>query len=132
MPYEVRSLIDRRVVLITTSGVVTLPQVRVGGQQVDVLLSAGEAPVHVIIDITKMTEYPLSPSKIFEASPFLRHPKLGYIAAYGVSSLLLNTLIRVFGQMAPFQYRIVQSLPEALAFLRSQDSRIDPGAITTP
>ncbi len=129
MSYEVRSLIDRRVVLVVVEGTVTLSEVRAGGQQVDALISAGEAPVHVIIDITRMTDYPLSPSRIFEASPFLRHPDLGYIPAYGVTSLLLNTLLQVIGLMAPFEYRVVQSLADALDFLRAQDSRIDSRAV---
>ncbi len=129
VPYEVRSLIDRRVVLIVTGGVVTLPEIRAGGEQVNALVSVGEPPVHVIIDITKMTDYPLSPSRIFEASPFLRHPNLGYIPAYGVTNPLLNTLLQVVGLMAPFEYRVVESLPDALAFLNDSDSRIDADSI---
>lgn len=130
MPYQVRSLIDRRAVLIVTAGMVTLPEIRSGGQQVDALVSAGDAPVHVIIDITRMTDYPLSPSKIFEASSFLRHPNLGLIPAYGVANPLLNTLLQVVGQMAPFEYRVVPSLPAALDLLRAHDRRIDAQAVT--
>ena len=124
MSYEVRPLIDGRVVLITVSGHVSLAQVRVGGEQVDALVSAGEPPVHVIIDITRMSDYPITASKIFELSPFLRNPRLGMVPAFGVTNMLLVTLLRVIGQMAPFRYQIVDSMSEAVALLQSQDSRI--------
>jgi hypothetical protein len=130
MPYIVQPLVDRRVVMISVSGSLSLPEIRARGQEVNALLSEGESPVHIVIDTTRLVDYPLSPSKIFEASPFLSNANLGEVPVYGVTSLLLTTFLNVFGLMTTFHYHLVQSLPEALDFLRARDSRIDTDAVT--
>ena len=128
MPYAVETLVEKRVALITVSGIVSMAQIRAGGDQTDRLLSAGVSPVHVIIDITAMIDYPKTVSTIFEASAFLRNPHLGVIAAYGVTSRLLGAFLETLAKLSGFDYGIVNSVADGLNFLRGRDGTLLPAA----
>ncbi|MDX1993719.1 MAG: hypothetical protein SF029_15125 [bacterium] len=126
MPFVVEMLVDEKVVLIEVSGATHLPEIQLGGKRAYELMSAGEAPVHVVIDVTEMTSFPLEVSSLYEASPFYQHPSLGFVVACGITNALVRTILRLFAQMAGFRYHMAETVEEALIFLRTQDATLPP------
>ena len=121
MSYEVRWLQAPRIVLIRVWDELLLAEIWHGSAEVVQLFEAGTPPVHVVVDVTCMTDYPLSVSSINQAGPFFRHANIGCLTIYGIQSPAVRLILLLLSQMSSFELGIVDSFDAAIAFLRERD-----------
>ena len=87
-------------------------------------LDAGMSPVHLIIDVDKVGSIPLSISTIVKHLSFRSHPKIGWIIISNPPGYMKMIATIVF-QLVRVRMRMVNTLPEALNFLREMDISLD-------
>lgn len=91
----------------------------------DNYLAVGEAPVHLIIDITEITEYPRNLGVIQKASNiFQNHPSMGWMLLVGFSNPLTRFITNINLQIFGMHFRFSGTMEEALTALSKIDIRL--------
>jgi hypothetical protein len=124
--YEVRCLAEPRVILITVWDDLTLNNIREGSKTVVALLDAGEQPLYVVTDITRMTSHPWSPTEIIMAGPFFRDRRMKKLIVFGVKTMVVRMIITVLSQVGPFDLLLSASMDESLDHLLEIDPTLAP------
>ena len=130
MAYEVRWMLENRIVYVLNTGVGTAEDVINSMREAMILMESTQPPVHIIIDgQTERNDISLSDLLTIMRSS-KRSPNIGW-AVY-VSESKMN---RFFGSMASqiggAQTKSFATLPEAIAFLQRADVTL-PEQIALP
>lgn len=124
MPYEVRWLVDKRIIYFHTSGIATIDDVKAGNKKVMVMLDEGIPFVHLITDSTDVEKVQLGLNdlaSVFRDMP--ASPKLGW-SIYVSPKMLDRFFASVTTQLTKSRHREFNSLADALAFLKSVDDTL--------
>jgi hypothetical protein len=85
-------------------------------------MQASDAPmVHVLMDDGDITDFPKSIPELRNMMRWQEHHKLGWVVAYPNNNPLLNFIATVLSQTFGSRYRRVESLEDALTYLRDAD-----------
>lgn len=121
MPYKIEWYSeDKRVIYGEISGNLTLAEIREISATINQCLAEGFAPIHFMLDASRLDKFPTNIGVLKEAVTFLGKTRLGWVVIIGGSSMML-TFAQLLMQITPTRYRKVRSLDEALAFLSNVD-----------
>jgi hypothetical protein len=91
----------------------------------DEYLPAGKAPVHLIIDIFDIEEYPRNISIIQKAvSIFQQHPSMGWVVLVGFNNPLTRFIANINLQIFGLSFRFAATMEEAIESLTKVDIRM--------
>jgi hypothetical protein len=126
MPVEVSWYISNRVVLARGYGSVTTEENAESDRQVAALIDQGIAPVHVIIDVTTVDDFPFFSASYQKdnVQQFLRSNKLGWGVVCGTSNRVVRFVGEVVARLSRINFRMFPTLEEGLAFLKDQDQTV--------
>ena len=83
-------------------------------------LSSGVAPVHIVVDLTRMETIPTNLKQNMSMGDYLRHPNLGWTVLVG-GNVLVNFMLSILSQVFQMKYTKRETVEEALAFLAEHD-----------
>lgn len=97
-------------------------------------LENSDAPlVHCIVNIENMTQVPLNIRVVQSGTvKSLRHPKMGWLIAYGKSDKMMSFIAQAVTQIFKTRYRLVDTYQEAVEFLQSVDATLPDLSSMTP
>jgi len=127
MPYKVEWLVEKRVVLSTYEGIMTLEDARGQVKEANALLRQGIPLTHSVIDMSKVEKLP----SLQSASEFMStdlsdvRDKLGWTTVI-TNNKFLKFASSLFVPMFKVRQRFFGTLDEALTFLQEEDSTLPP------
>jgi hypothetical protein len=125
MPYKVEWLVEKRVVLSTYEGILTIEDARAQVQEANVLLRQGIPLTHSIVDMTKVEKLP----SLQLASEFMStdmtdiRDKLGWTVVV-TNNKFLKFASSLFVPMFKVRQRFFATLDETLGFLQEEDTTL--------
>jgi|GEM_PF-6708216 len=124
--YEVRWIIQNRVVLLYTGSHLVMEDNVEINHQVEVLLNEVNHPVHLISDTSELKSFPINVVKLIEVYSFLKHPNFE-IGVQVSSSPMIRFLTRAITRpFKSYPFKIVASREEALELLYQLDETLAP------
>lgn len=125
MAHEIGWLVDGRVIYQRYYGVVTLDELVDASGAVGALVDDGVCPVHTLIDIVGLKEYPGAIGEIRRALRDARFDaRLGWLVLVGVHPIpryIASVVIQVTG----LRFRLFDTFEEGLHFLATHDETLD-------
>jgi hypothetical protein len=117
MPYKLSWFIPGRVIDMT------LPEIATDGSvfealdtEINAMLDSGTAPVHVMIDVRTMKEFPSA--TIAMKMKYYKHPKVGRLVIIGLSTNpMLRFLAGLVGRGVGVQIKDMSTREEAEAYI---------------
>jgi hypothetical protein len=122
MGFEASWLIEKRVALVSFSGVVTVEDAAAATQASIRLISEGTAPVHMINDTTDVEKFPPL-LELREVGARESHPNTGWTVMV-VTHPVLRFIVSILLQLARTKYRLAGTRQEAIDFIVSRDSTL--------
>lgn len=124
MPYNIEWVIPNHVASITTSGELSLEDVKAFTQiSYNDFLKDSDVKVHFIGYFGSMNRFPTQLSQIRQiALPFLNHPNLGVFIMVGGDNAMLQFITRTVAQLVKVEFYMATSTEEALERIK----RLDP------
>ncbi len=122
MPVTVSWLVPKQVVFVTFSGQVTLEDVHTQVTLTQTSIAEGEAPVHFVIDTTRIEKYDLSLPEIRMAFPG-HDERIGWTVVYGPNKIT-RFFASILMQLMKSKFQFVDSEADALAYLAHNDQRL--------
>ena len=126
MPYDLYWLAEPRILYAEAIGVFSLPQVMDANKAMMRLLDEATAPLYLLCDVSRMTDYPRIVTQLREVVPYFYHPTFGCEYFYGVKSPAISVILRLLSGFSPFDYQLVSSFEAALAALALRDPALKP------
>lgn len=124
MPYSLNWLHEPSVLHGRVWGELTLADIRRADAEMTQLLERATGPVHLVVDVSELNEYPKSVTSLYQAAQYFRHPNFGWEILYGMRNPVLEIILGVLAKLTPLHYGIAGSLSEALSALAQHDVRV--------
>lgn len=121
MAFQVSWFLDRRIIALQLSGAFTNEEISPAEQTIEEHVQAGIAPVHMLVDISTLEQFPTSLNQLRKSTPYLRHPNFGWLIVIGSNHALVGFLVSTLTQLAHVNLRMVSDWNEALATLKKVD-----------
>lgn len=124
MAYKVSWHLEGRIVHFLLTGNLTIEELAAGSNEIEQLFDEGTAPIHMISEVRDLGRYPMQIFQLKEAIRFVNRPELGWTAVVGLkgpSAVIAN----VFSKIARTRQKPFDTLEEAIAFLKEQDSSLE-------
>ena len=124
MPYRIQWYVEGRVILEEAFGDVTVEElIRFNAEVTTLIVDQGIAPVHVIVDLTKVEKYPSSLREVL-GTMRQKHPeKVGWMLVVTESPIMRFVASTVF-QIARLKLRTFATLQQAKGFLAEIDETV--------
>lgn len=123
MAHTLKWLVDKRLLLLYYKGAVDKAELDAVNNELAILLSEGEAPVHIISDNREMTSLPFDIKTLQGSIGVLRDEKWGMAFIIGA-----DTMLRYFGQLVSSSFRLnlrlVKSMDEVRTILMEHDESL--------
>ena len=131
MPYNLSWLNEKRVVLETLSGVIDMDEATKAANTTAEFIQQGQAPVHLIVDVSGMEKFPTNVRSVRSISGYLNDPNLGWMVIVGANHLV-NFISTIVSQVVNFQLSRAETVEKAVAFLEKQDATLTraPAAVS--
>lgn len=126
MAWQVQWYIPLRVILWIYQGPLTVEDVHAATADSRHFVLAGEAPVHVIIDFSDVTDMQLDVHDVATTPVDDFHYKIGWIAYVDSDdNMALRHLVDTIANIRGNRYRWFQNRDDAFAFLKQIDMTIE-------
>lgn len=126
MAHESAWLYPGRIIQIRYFDVVTRDDLGTQSDTTQAMIAAGEAPVHIIVDLISMTKMDVGLNELRQILSSKDHSTTAMVGWTLV--LRHNSLVQFFASMAiqllKARFTFVDTLDEALAFLRERDATL--------
>lgn len=123
MPYTREWVEHGRIIRTAFTGALTIAELKQSSDEAMEMMEQGNAPVHIITDLTHLKQFPTNLLQVKDALPHLAHPSMGWQTFYGAPSLA-TSLIGIFGHIARARTRAFPTYEQAVRFLKEQDSTL--------
>ena len=124
MPYRIQWYVEGRVILEEAFGDVTMEElVRFNAEVTTLIAEQGVAPVHVIVDLSKVEKYPPSLREVLSTMRQKAPEKVGWMLIVTESPIMRFVASTVF-QIARLKLRTFATLPQAKTFLTDMDDSV--------
>ncbi len=123
MAFRTTWIEDKRIIYTELLGTLTSQEAQEMSDTHAKFLNEGTAPVHLIVDVTRLGAVPTSLRQNTSMGGYLRHPSLGWTVLIG-GSVLVNFMVSVIGQVFKFHYSKRENLENAMTYLISQDASL--------
>jgi hypothetical protein len=122
MANEVKWLIPKRLGFFSMEGNISSAEfVRINDEMMD-LIEAGESPIHLIADVSRLTRVPMDIQWIARKTA-IRDEKVGIVVAVGANSLL-KFMAQMIKSLTKSNIHMCASMEEAYALIQKEDSTI--------
>jgi len=123
MPIEVNWYIPNRVILAKGWGAVTKEENAESDRQVRALIDAGTPPVHVLMDVSQVEDFPFFNANYQSdnARQFLKHQNLGWGVVCGTTNPVVRLLSGVVLHVVAVKLKMFPTFEEGVDFLLAQD-----------
>jgi hypothetical protein len=112
---------ENRVIFADVEGVVDMNEMNSSNDTFIKLLDSGQAPIHLLVDTSKLTQFPTNLNALRKSQGYLAHPNVGWIIMVNTNPLL-NFLAHMVTSIAKANTRMVKSLEEGKQLLRTLDA----------
>lgn len=122
--YEVKWLIQGRVILLDTGSHVTMEDNVAFNEEIETMLNTVDSSVHLISDTSQLKVFPVNVIKLIEVFTFLKHPNMGIgvqVSSNPMIRFLTRAITRVF---TAYPFQIVASRDEAIELLYQLDNTL--------
>jgi hypothetical protein len=123
MPHQSRWLVEKRLLIIVYDGEIDRAEMQQLNCELDIYLSEGEAPVHIISDHRTMGEAHIDLNITRETFSAMKKHGWGYIVFVAVPPLI-RFFANVFGIQYGLRIKSARSIEAAIAFLENEDSSL--------
>jgi hypothetical protein len=124
MPYRIQWYVEGRVILEEAFGDVTIEElVRFNAEVTTLIAEKGVAPVHVIVDLSKVEKYPSSLREVLSTMRQKAPEKVGWMLIVTESPVMRFVASMVF-QIARLKLRTFSTLAQAKVFLAEMDETV--------
>lgn len=123
MPFTTDWLQENRIIRTQLTGKLTEQEAKEMSDAHARFLDAGTAPIHLVVDVTKLDAIPINLRQNTSMGEYLRHPSLGWTVLVG-GSTLVNFMVSVLGQVFHMKQARRETLTDAVAFLTAQDETV--------
>jgi hypothetical protein len=124
MPYRIQWYIEGRVILEEAFGDVTIEElVRFNAEVTTLIAEKGIAPVHVIVDLSKVEKYPPSLREVLSTMRQKAPEKVGWMLIVTENPIMRFVASMVF-QIARLKLRTFSTLAQAKVFLAEMDETV--------
>lgn len=125
MPYQIEWLLEKRVLHVKMFGILADED----SAQIGVInsrhLEEGNAPVHILVDITGLEKFPTNLRQNSQYMDYLKSPALGWVIVVGLSNnVLAKFAVSVISQVIHFHLAQRDNMHDALSYLASHDSTL--------
>ncbi len=122
MAYKISWYEDKRIVSAVLEGEVTIDEIKIYAAELMTYLDDGIAPVHLIIDFSKVKKFPTNVVPLRSIFSW-KHPKIGWAATVG-GPALLQAFSSIVMQVITARYRAFKTTDQALEFLATKDETL--------
>jgi hypothetical protein len=123
MQQNIAWLIEKQIIILHVTGDVALEEMQVADAEINAHLTAGDPPVHMLVDIKEMGKFPFDLIGLRKTTNYLQHPNLGHITVYGASRMA-SSFAQMIVSLAGVKARFVRDYTDALNYLAQHDPRI--------
>ena len=129
MPYQVNWYQDKRIIFNKLYGAFDFESATEASRRVSQLLAEGNAPIHLIVDMTELQSFPTNVTKLNDMTTYLKNPSLGWVVVIG-GNTLSKFVVNVISQVIKFRVAQRFSMNEAIQFLQSNDVTLAAQIVT--
>jgi hypothetical protein len=132
--WQVSWYVQDRVIFCQVEGEVTADDLRSMNDQMRTLAEKGQAPVHIILEFTRLKTFPKQLTQLRDVAHILRHRAVGWILAVGGQNPLFTFIGTMVAQIGgKTQFRMVNSVESAYSHIQEWDDTLasTPPASTT-
>ena len=119
-----------RIIYATVEGNLTMDEVVAVNQMVTQLLQEGQAPVHLIVDASKLDKFPIDLKRFASATSYLKEPHLGKMAVISNQGGFVKFFASIITQAARIEMKMFDKVEDGLTFFRRVDFSLQD--ITVP
>ena len=113
--------IEKRLMLVKFEKSVSIDQIELACHIVTQYIRDGSKPVHVLVDMERVTNYPHEFGKLAGAIPHLAENNLGKTILVRKTDTLLQLIISVIRHAVQIDLRMFDSIDKALHYLNEID-----------
>ncbi len=125
MPYQIAWHLEKRVLMVKLFGILTDQESTEVGEINSRHLQEGTAPIHIIVDTSKMEKFPTNLRQNSQFMGYLSTPSLGWVVVIGIANnMLARFAVSVISQVIHFRLAQRDNMTEAIKYLESQDSTL--------
>ena len=123
MPMDVSWYRENRIILVTVSQAERINSLADDAESIKALIEASPEPmIHVLMDLTEAGgRSPNARGVAGDIASAFRHPRVGWIVAYGNNSPFIKFIAGLVSQILGVRSRIVRTQEEAVTFLDAYD-----------
>jgi hypothetical protein len=125
MPVENSWIVEDRVMLTRLIGHLTIEDMAANSQRGTIMIESGVAPVYSLVDASLIEHFPLKLNEMKGLTEQGSSDKLGWIIIYGIPNRILAFLATTFVQVIGKNYKVVNTLEDALEFVRNIEGNMD-------
>lgn len=123
MPATSQWLEEPRIILTQLSGQLSGEEAQQLSAAQEEFLNTGQAPVHIVVDLTDMESIPTNLRDYLTMGSYLRNPALGWVVLVG-GNVLVNFILQVLSQAFHLQCAKRETVAAAVTFLAEQDNTL--------
>jgi hypothetical protein len=118
MPFDVSWSNSKQVILLKVEGVLTLEDLQSLFVEAAAMMNETSDLVHFLVDTRTLQKIDNIPAtlKIVQGEP--RHPRMGWMIVVGKMNPMIKFGMDFVGLLTKSRYHCVNTMPEALAFLK--------------
>ena len=126
MPYKYNWLLESHIIEVHLYGDVTVDELTVLFSNLrDEFLEGSSHPIHIMLEVSKITSIPHSLKKVKEAvSPIHAHEHSGWTVFINIKNPLFRMLVNIVAQLNKRRIREVKTIEEALELLYQVDTSL--------
>lgn len=126
MSLTINWIIEKRIINFRVDGTISAEELRSGSLQLGEMLSAGEGQlVHILFDLSTAQAASMPMGAInTSVRPFMAHPQLGWMIAYGTQNSIVRMMASVVSQVFRARFRSCGDFKEAALTLQSLDTTL--------
>jgi hypothetical protein len=113
--------IEKRLMVVKFEKNVSIDQIELASRTVTEYIRVGSKPVHVLVDMERVTHYPHEFGKLAGAIPHLAENNLGKTILVRKSDSLMQLIISVVRHAVQIDLRMFDSMDKALHHLNEAD-----------
>lgn len=122
MAHTTEWYLENRIILTEFSETLTIEGLVANDSVILDMVQGGQAPVHLVIDVRQLDEFPTNISKIRNsARRYLMLDNMGWMVVVGFDNPIIRFLSSVITQMTDINMIQVDDLDEAMARLQKVD-----------
>ena len=125
MPVENSWIVEERVMLTRLIGHLTVEDMAANAQRGTIMIDSGVAPVYSLVDASLIEHFPLKLNEMKGLTEQGSSDNLGWIIIYGIPNRILAFLATTFVQVIGKNYKVVNTLEDALEFIRNREGTLD-------